>query len=75
MLVLLGACGNLARTGHAGRLARVEGAIRAEDFLRPERYEIQRLLRSGQACAPGRGERFATAAEMQQALLRIRADL
>jgi serine/threonine protein kinase len=25
----------------------VEGAIRAEDFLRPERYEIQRLLRSG----------------------------
>jgi hypothetical protein len=27
------------------------------------------------ACAPGRGERFATAAEMQEALLRIRADL
>jgi hypothetical protein len=25
----------------------VEGAIRAEDFLRPERYEIQQLLRSG----------------------------
>ena len=25
----------------------MEGAIRAEDFLRPERYEIQQLLRSG----------------------------
>ncbi len=30
----------------AGRLPRVNAPIQAEDFLRPRRYEIQRLLRS-----------------------------